>query len=110
MLTLVFSRGAAPTQGAARTVGDWLDECGCVFARAFRGRNLSWIEWAGVGTFAFSIGSTEVRVWPDPEAHHAAVVDTFSRAIQPIVLQALGRQALHAGAAIGPAGVVAFCG
>jgi hypothetical protein len=63
-----------------------------------------------VGTFAFSTGSTEVRVWPDAEAHHTAVVDTFSRAIQPIVLQALGRQALHAGAAIGPGGVVAFCG
>ena len=110
MLTLVFSGGVAPVLGAARIVGDWVDECGCVFARAFSGSNLSWVEWAGVGTFVFSTGSTEVRVWPHPKASDTAVVDTFSRAIQPIVLQAFGQQALHAAGAIGPAGVVAFCG
>ena len=110
MLRLVFSSGIAPALDAARGVGDWIDEYGCVFARAFAGRDLSWVEWAGVGRFAFSAGSTEVRVWPNPEASHTAVVDTFFRAIQPIVLQALGQQAVHAGASIGPGGVVAFCG
>jgi hypothetical protein len=69
-----------------------------------------WIEWPGVGTFAFSTGSTEVRVWPDLAVSHTAIVNTFSRVVQPIILQAVGQQALHAGAVVGPAGVVVFCG
>jgi hypothetical protein len=110
MLNLVFSGGVVPASGGCRIVGDWIDDRGRVWARAFSQRNLSWIELAGLGTFAFSTGSTEVRVWPHPEASHKAVVDTFSRVVQPIILQALGQQVLHAAAAIGPAGVVAFSG
>jgi hypothetical protein len=70
---------------------------------------LHWVDWLGVGIFAFSVGSREVRVWPRPNATHQTIVDTFS-ILQPIILQALEWQALHAGAVVGPAGVVAFCG
>jgi hypothetical protein len=110
MLTLVFARGAAPASDACRKVGDWIDDCGRVLARAFSRRNLHWIEFPGVGKFGFSAGSSKVRVWPDPEASHETIFDAFSRFVQPIVLQALGQQVLHAGAAVGPAGVLAFCG
>jgi hypothetical protein len=110
MLTLVFAGGAAPTAGTNRLVGHWIDEGGTVFARAYSTGNLHWSDCSRLGIFVFSAGSKEVRVWPDPETSQEAIIDTFSRAVQPIVLQALGQQALHAGAVVGPAGVVAFCG
>src|SRR5207247_875325 len=47
--------------------------------------------------------------WPVQNVGDQTVVDTFWL-LQPNMLQALGWQALHAGAAIGPAGAVAFCG
>ena len=82
----------------------------CVFARAFFWNGLYWIDWLGLGAFAFSTSSRAVRVWPQTGVERTAVVDTFSSMIQPIILQALGWQVLHAGAAAGPGGVVAFCG
>jgi hypothetical protein len=72
---------------------------------------LYWIEWLGVGVFAFSAGSHEVQVWPESGIRREAIVDIFDRTLQPIVLQALGEsQALHASAAAASAGVLAFCG
>jgi hypothetical protein len=110
MLTLVFGRGAAPESARRRRVGDWIDDSGRVLAWAFSGENLDWIEFSGVGKFAFSIDSTEVCVWPDPQASREVIFDTFSRILQPIILQALGQQALHAAGVVGPGGVLAFCG
>jgi hypothetical protein len=109
MLTLVFAVGAAP--GAGRKVSEWLDDCGRVVASAFSRGSLRWLEWPGVGVFAFSAGSHEVRVWPEPDARHETLIDTFSRMLRPIVLQALGDgQVIHAAATVGPAGLLAFCG
>jgi hypothetical protein len=109
MLTLTFATGEAPIPTTRRRVNEWLDERG-VFARAFSGKDFYWIDWPGFGVFAFSVNSQAVQIWPEPGTPHEAVVDTFSRMLQPVILQALGWQALHAGAAVGPAGVVAFCG
>src|ERR1700752_4521188 len=111
MLTLAFAHGAAPASAPCWDVGGWVDDCGSGLAGAFSYKHSHWIDFPGVGKFAFSSGSTQVRVWPDPASARGAVYDTFSRMLQPIILQALGgRQALHAGAAVGPSGVVAFCG
>jgi hypothetical protein len=64
-----------------------------------------------VGVFEFSAGSHEVRVWPEPRARYETIVETFSRMVRPIILQALGEgQVLHAGASVGPGGLLAFCG
>jgi hypothetical protein len=93
-----------------RKVNEWCDASGAVLARAFSRQDMHWIEWPGVGVFAFSGGSNDVRVWRERNASQEAVADTCSRILQPIILQALGWQALHAGAAVGPAGVLAFCG
>ena len=110
MLTLAFAGGDAPTPGTGRKVNEWCDDNGEVFARAHTSKDLHWIDWPGLGVFAFSAGSHEVRVWPEPGTQHEAIVDTFSRTLEPVILQTLGWQALHAGAAVGPTGVVAFCG
>ena len=108
MLTLSFASGQAPKKG--RKVHTWLDDCGQVFASAYSSNKVHWIDWLDLGVFAFSAGSHDVRVWPARGAQHQAVVDAFSCMIQPIILQALGWQALHAAAAVGPSGVLAFCG
>jgi hypothetical protein len=109
MLRLGFATGAAPRAG--RKVSEWLDDCDRVIARAFSRETLHWLEWPGVGVFAFSAGSHEVRVWPEPRARHETIVETFSRMARPIILQALGEgQVLHAGASVGPGGLLAFCG
>jgi hypothetical protein len=88
---------------------EWFDDDGEVSVRAFSEGDLRWIDCPGFGVFAFSLGSCEVRVWPEPDIQYEAIVDTFEM-IQPVILQALGWQALHASAAVGPAGVLAFCG
>jgi hypothetical protein len=110
VLTLVIAGSEAPAPGAARKVNEWSDNKGEVCARAYTSKGLHWIDWPGLGVFAFSPGSHEVRVWLEPSSQHEAIVDTFSRTLEPVILQTLGWQAIHAGAAVGPAGVVAFCG
>ena len=45
-----------------------------------------------------------------PDARHEEISDTFDRLLQPVILQALGKQALHAAASVGPTGTIAFCG
>ena len=108
MLTLIFAGGEAPRTG--RKVNEWLNDKGEIFARAFSRERLQWIDWLDLGVFAFTAGSNEVRVWPEPDIQHAVVLDIFSRVVQPLILQASGWQLLHAGAALGPSGVFAFCG
>jgi hypothetical protein len=108
MLTLAFASGEAPWLG--REVNAWLDDGGNVFARAFSAKNLHCIDWPGLAVFAFSAGSHEVKVWPYRGTQPETIADTFSCTLRPIILQALGWQVLHAGATVGPIGVIAFCG
>src|SRR5262249_30468633 len=109
MLRLGFADGAAPRAG--RKVSEWLDDCGRVIARIFSRETLHWRGWGGGGVLVFAGGPGGVRVWREPRARHETIVETFSRAARPIILQALGEgQVLHAGASVGPGGLLAFCG
>jgi hypothetical protein len=108
MLSLSILEGVAPATG--RQVNEWTDECGKVFARAFSSDDHYQIDLPGLGAFAFRPGSRDVLVWPEPNARHKEVSDTFDRLLQPVILQALGKQALHAAASVGPSGTIAFCG
>ncbi len=110
MLTLIFVDGDAPAPGTGRKVNEWHDDCGGVVARAYTSKILHWIDWPGLGVFGFFSGSNEIRVWPESHGQRRAIIDIFSRTLEPIILQTMGWQALHAGAAVGPDGVVAFCG
>ena len=108
MLSLIISAGVATKAG--RQVNEWRGDCGRVFARAFSAEDHYRIDWPGLGAFAFRPGSCDVLVWPEPNASHKELSDTFDQLLQPIILQALGKQALHAAAAVGPSGTIAFCG
>jgi hypothetical protein len=108
MLSLRILEGVAPATG--RQVNEWTDECGKVFARAFSSDDHYRIDWPGLGTFAFRPGRRDVLVWPEPGARHEEISDTFDRLLQPVILQALGKQALHAAAVAGPSGTIAVCG
>ena len=108
MLSLSILEGVAPASG--RQVNEWTDQCGKVIARAFSSDDHYRIDWPGVGAFAFRPGSRDVLVWPEPDARHEEISDTFDRLLQPVILQALGKQALHAAAAVGPCRTIAFCG
>ena len=93
-----------------REVAIWRDGQGFEYARAYSNETESFIAWRNLATFAFSEGATDVRAWPEPDVPDDRVVDVFQRVVQPIVLQAIGCQALHASAVAGAGGVLAFCG
>lgn len=110
MLTLTFAdSNARRTSLAGRQVNVWYSESGVCCARAFVDGSVRRIEWIGLGSFEFQLGSFEVRVTPQGEVRPDLVVDTFERLVQPVVLQALGLLVLHASAVQLPFGVVGFC-
>lgn len=111
MLTVEFpalDSSARPSGG--RPINRWHDEGGALVASAYASGSLRWIDWRGLGIFAFSPPDLRVRVWPDPGAARDVVLDKLTRQIQPIILQAAGWQALHASAAISPQGIVVMPG
>jgi hypothetical protein len=111
VLTLTFVVGElAPSPVGARLLHEWSDDAGDVYARAYGDSVRSWIDWTGLAIFAFSRGSSAVRAWPAPGASRPAIDETFRRVLQPIILQAVGWQALHASAVVVNDGVVALCG
>jgi len=111
MLTLeLVESGRPPDFAAGVEVNIWRDEDGGVCARLFRGPASRWIDWPGLGLFWFEPQARIVHVHPAAGARREIVQATFARVLQPAILQALGRQALHASAVAGRAGVLAFCG
>ncbi len=111
MLTLAFAPdGTSPTAPPGRLVNTWRDNSGEVFAQAFKKGTGSRIDWRGLGVFTFSEGDRAITVQPEPGVASELVRDMFTRVVQPVILQALGWQVLHAGAVRGPSGAIAFCG
>ena len=104
------SNGSPPDRTSAREVNRWCDEAGEVFARLLTDAVTRWIDWPGLGVFAFAPHARDVQVWPAADARPEVIADTFARVVQPAILQALGWQAFHASAVVGPRGVLGFCG
>jgi hypothetical protein len=98
-----------PRPRDARAVNVWHDDHGVVFAEAFRDAGTYRLDWRGIGTLAFDAGP-RVDFWPASGVAVAEAIDRFVRIAQPVVLQALGYEALHASAVRLPAGIAAFCG
>jgi hypothetical protein len=67
-----------------------------------------WMHVPRVGTFRFAPGGDEVEVSAVPPASNDLVLDTFHRAVAPMVLQVAGREVLHASAVRVPSGVIAL--
>lgn len=94
----------------SREVNAWHDEAGRAFARAHSDGQRHWIDWPAIGLFQFEAGSLNVTIWLAEDDREAAARDAVTRVLQPMILQALGWQALHASAVSLPSGVMAFCG
>jgi predicted ATPase len=94
----------------AREVNTWRDDRGRMLARACVSGVLCWIDWVRVGRFSFSPPSRTVTIQRAAGASDAVVADIFHRQVQPLVLQALGFQVLHASAALVDDAVVVLAG
>jgi hypothetical protein len=111
MLELAVSDHGAGSPGvSARLVNTWSDDAGIAFARAFVDGTRRWVDWPGLGAFEFSPGSPTVVLHCAPGTDRERATDIFVRIVQPVVLQAQGTETLHASAAEGPCGVIAFAG
>jgi hypothetical protein len=110
MLTLVLDdQPWSPGEASARVINQWRDE-GRTFAVAMTDGRRRWLDWSGVGTFLFDDHSSEVRLHRSTGVDAAHATAVFACVVQPLILQARGLPVLHASAAAGPEGVIAFCG
>ena len=109
MLTLSVSTERPPAVTGAREVDVWRDADGVALARAFVGTSHRRVDWPGVGIFELS-PPAGVIVWPEAGVPLTTITDTFVRAVQPVLLQSLGWQTLHASAAANERGLTVFCG
>ena len=78
----------------------WRDLDGSVCGRSLIAGHDRWLDWYDVGVLAFNDRSPVVKVWPVRGMTLESARAEFDRMLRPIVLQALGWQALHAGAAL----------
>jgi hypothetical protein len=106
---VVHDERPGPRPGDADAINVWRDDRGAVFAEAFRDAGRYRLDWRGIGTLAFDTGP-RVDFWPAAGVAAAEAIDRFLRIAQPVVLQALGYETLHASAVRLPAGTAAFCG
>jgi hypothetical protein len=111
MLTLVEEPGGRwPLRGVGREVNAWRDDSGRIFARAYASGSSAWIECPGVGAFLFSRTSRVVHFHPSPDENPGPVSDAFGRVLQPVILQAMGFESLHASAVLVAGTVIALAG
>jgi hypothetical protein len=91
------------------TVTVWRDGDGtaCAYGQTKDGEH--WVHVPGVGAFRFTSGREHVAALSLPSASPELVLDAYRRTVLPLLLQASGREVLHASAVRMPAGVVAFC-
>lgn len=90
-------------------VHTWRDLSGEVSAYGYVGKSGRWIRWPGAVAFRFN-DEGSVEAFPESRIDHAHVVDLCRRVVEPLVLQALGRETLHASGVVMADGLVAFCG
>ena len=112
-ITLPALRIVAPEprwhQAARRTVV-LRDGDGRPQAYGWRRDGDHWIDVPGLATFRLGAGGTHVDAAPAPAAPPDLVEDAFAGTVVPLALCLAGYEALHAGAVLTPAGVVAICG
>jgi len=90
-------------------INEWRDVAGAVCALGYIGVKAAWIRWPGFVAFRFA-DDLLVEAWPERPVDPERVQDLFSRTVEPLILQALGWETLHASAVETSAGLVAFCG
>lgn len=88
----------------------WRDNDGAPLAYGFTDGGANWIEYPGVGTFRFSPDSRSVDAFAESGASTERLRDAYQRAVLPLVIQALGKEVLHASGVLMPRGAVALFG
>jgi hypothetical protein len=96
-----------PSQ-AAGEVHLWNGNTGAIFGYEANGR--SWIHVEGTATFGFEPGGSRVDALPVAATSASALRDVYERSVLPLVLQAAGRQVLHASAVYDGEAVTALAG
>jgi hypothetical protein len=90
-------------------VHTWRDLTGAVCAYGYRGDHHRWIRWPGFAAFRFD-DDGQIDAFPERQVDPAKICDLARRAVEPIILQAIGWETVHASSVATTAGVVAFCG
>jgi hypothetical protein len=90
-------------------VRTWRDSDDRVCAEGYVGRGHWWMRWPDVATFRCNRAGA-VDATPNVGINPDRVDDLYQRTVQPLALQALGWEVLHASAVRFGEGVVAFCG
>jgi hypothetical protein len=98
-----------PPDPADPAVEVWRDLSGRIGALGERGAGWLRLHLPGLASFEFTLTGDEVVVRAASSARPETVEDQFHRTALPLVLQARGREVLHASAVTTPAGVVALC-
>jgi hypothetical protein len=86
----------------------WLDVDGALVATGGADRERWWMHWPSLGTYVFG-SDGPVVAYPIAGSSHAALQDSFTRGVVPVVMLARGCEALHASAVLTGSGVVVFC-
>jgi hypothetical protein len=101
---------AAARLDSGQSINCWRDEHGEVFAEAFVQAGTYRLTWRDVGVATFAPGQRRVDLTPADGLSSDLAVDRFRRFVQPVVLQAIGYETLHASAVLTGSGAIAFCG
>jgi hypothetical protein len=87
----------------------WRDNDGTACAYGYTARDHHWMHFPDVATFCFTRQTNEVLAMAVDPIDEEVIQDTFYRSVQPMALQVLGQEVLHASAVLMPHGVVALC-
>jgi hypothetical protein len=88
----------------------WLDRNGKICAYTYKAGDFYWMYWPGTAIFRFGEHGEQVDYFPEGLQNNEQIVDLFWRSVAPIILQARGKEALHASAVKTGTGIAAFCG
>lgn len=90
-------------------VEEWYDPDGRVCGYGYTLNGQHWIHVPDLASFRFDGSRDEVTAIAAPSARPEWIFEAYQRSVLPVVLQALGREVLHASAFLTPHGVVALC-
>jgi hypothetical protein len=110
-LSLRVRQDAKPEPGG-RLGAVWFTHEGRHCGHAIVSRSGRWLVWHELGLF--KIASTRrpvvVEGWPVSGSDERGFADRFADEVEPILLQALGYEALHGSGVLFPTGALAICG
>jgi hypothetical protein len=110
-LKIVSASAVLPLLPDAATsqVEVWRDHDGTVCAYGYTANDHHWMHFPDLATYCFNQNKDEVLAIATDASDEYVIQDTFYRSVQPMVLQVVGQEVLHASAVLMPQGVVALC-